>query len=99
QKITAYASSTLLNRLLRTMHAPQVKRETVEMTAPAARSGRSHPLGTPKERLSEHAKEILQEAPRRSAESGRREIGTEHLLLALTESGLKYTDHDANVFG
>ncbi|WP_114947435.1 ATP-dependent Clp protease ATP-binding subunit [Microvirga calopogonii] len=38
------------------------------------------------ERLSEHAEEILQAAARRAGDFGRREVDTEHLLLALTES-------------
>src|SRR5215213_1829797 len=43
------------------------------------------------ENLSEHAMEILQQAARRTAESGRREVDTEHLLLALTESDVVRT--------
>ncbi len=35
--------------------------------------------------------EILQQAARRAAESGRREVDTEHLLLALTESDVVRT--------
>jgi ATP-dependent Clp protease ATP-binding subunit ClpC len=59
-----------------------------------ASPGRSAPVGTARgsrsgdaeERLSEHAKELLQSAARRAAEFGRREVDTEHLLLALTDS-------------
>src|SRR4051812_10075608 len=43
------------------------------------------------ENLSEHAMEILQQAARRTAECGRREVDTEHLLLALTESDVVRT--------
>ena len=43
------------------------------------------------ENLSEHAMEILQQAAQRTAESGRREVDTEHLLLALTESDVVRT--------
>ncbi|WP_262297911.1 ATP-dependent Clp protease ATP-binding subunit [Microvirga sesbaniae] len=43
------------------------------------------------ERLSEHAEEILQAAARRAGDFGRREVDTEHLLLALTESDVVRT--------
>jgi len=43
------------------------------------------------ERLSEHAEEILQAAAQRAADFGRREVDTEHLLLALTESDVVRT--------
>ncbi len=43
------------------------------------------------ERLSEHAEEILQSAARRAGDFGRREVDTEHLLLALTESDVVRT--------
>jgi len=43
------------------------------------------------DRLSEHAEEILQSAARRAADFGRREVDTEHLLLALTESDVVRT--------
>ncbi|MBS3652096.1 ATP-dependent Clp protease ATP-binding subunit [Pseudaminobacter sp. 19-2017] len=43
------------------------------------------------DRLSEHAEEILQSAARRAGEFGRREVDTEHLLLALTESDVVRT--------
>jgi ATP-dependent Clp protease ATP-binding subunit ClpC len=43
------------------------------------------------ERLSTQADEILQKAAREAAEAGRREVDTEHLLLALTESGVVRT--------
>jgi len=55
--------------------------------ANAARSaGSRRPAAGGAERLSEHAEEILQAAARRAADFGRREVDTEHLLLALTES-------------
>src|SRR3954470_2598932 len=43
------------------------------------------------ERLSEHAQELLQHAAQRAVEFGRREVDTEHLLLALTESDVVRT--------
>ncbi|WP_046863480.1 ATP-dependent Clp protease ATP-binding subunit [Microvirga massiliensis] len=43
------------------------------------------------ERLSAHAEEILQAAAREAAEAGRREVDTEHLLLALTQSDVVRT--------
>jgi ATP-dependent Clp protease ATP-binding subunit ClpC len=43
------------------------------------------------ENLSEHAKEILQGAARHAREMGRREVDTEHLLLALTDSDVVRT--------
>ena len=43
------------------------------------------------DRLSEHAEEILQSAARRAGDFGRREVDTEHLLLALTESDVVRT--------
>ncbi len=43
------------------------------------------------DRLSKHAEEILQGAAREAAEAGRREVDTEHLLLALTESDVVRT--------
>ena len=43
------------------------------------------------DRLSGHAEEILQSAARRAAEFGRREVDTEHLLMALTESDVVRT--------
>ncbi|MFL0585512.1 AAA family ATPase [Sphingomonas olei] len=43
------------------------------------------------ERLSEHAEEILQGAARRASDFGRREVDTEHLLFALTESDVVRT--------
>ncbi|WP_201829327.1 ATP-dependent Clp protease ATP-binding subunit [Microvirga zambiensis] len=55
--------------------------------ANAARSaGSRRPAAGGAERLSEHVEEILQAAARRAADFGRREVDTEHLLLALTES-------------
>ncbi|MBB4039887.1 ATP-dependent Clp protease ATP-binding subunit ClpC [Microvirga flocculans] len=43
------------------------------------------------DRLSGHAEEILQSAARRAGEFGRKEVDTEHLLLALTESDVVRT--------
>jgi ATP-dependent Clp protease ATP-binding subunit ClpC len=43
------------------------------------------------ERLSAHAEEILQKAAREAAEHGRREVDTEHLLLALCDSDVVRT--------
>ena len=43
------------------------------------------------DRLSEHAEEILQSAAQRAGDFGRREVDTEHLLLALTESDVVRT--------
>ncbi|QFU16913.1 AAA domain-containing protein [Microvirga thermotolerans] len=43
------------------------------------------------DRLSEHAEEILQAAARRAGDFGRKEVDTEHLLLALTESDVVRT--------
>jgi ATP-dependent Clp protease ATP-binding subunit ClpC len=54
-------------------------------------SGRRRRGGGGAENLSEHAMEILQAAARRAVESGRREVDTEHLLLALTESDVVRT--------
>jgi ATP-dependent Clp protease ATP-binding subunit ClpC len=48
-------------------------------------------IGEPEDRLSEHAKEILQSAAERAAQFGRREVDTEHLLYALTESDVVKT--------
>src|SRR4051794_27955405 len=53
---------------------------------PSRGSGRSRRGGDPEDRLSDHAKELLQTAARRAADFNRREVDTEHLLLALTES-------------
>jgi ATP-dependent Clp protease ATP-binding subunit ClpC len=56
------------------------------------RSGRSgRRRGDADERLSEHAQELLQHAAQRAVEFGRREVDTEHLLLALTESDVVRT--------
>src|SRR3954454_8988037 len=57
---------------------------------PRARGGAAR-SGGGAENLSAHAMEILQDAARRTAESGRREVDTEHLLLALTESDVVRT--------
>ena len=48
-------------------------------------------IGEPEDRLSEHAKEILQSAAERAVQFGRREVDTEHLLFALTESDVVRT--------
>jgi ATP-dependent Clp protease ATP-binding subunit ClpC len=48
-------------------------------------------IGEPEDRLSEHAKEILQAAAERAVQFGRREVDTEHLLFALTESDVVRT--------
>lgn len=56
----------------------------------AAGRGRGASAGVA-ERLSTHAEEILQGAAREAAEAGRREVDTEHLLLALTESDVVRT--------
>src|SRR5947209_17604787 len=55
------------------------------------RSGGGRRRGEADERLSEHATELLQQAARRAADFGRREVDTEHLLLALTESDVVRT--------
>jgi ATP-dependent Clp protease ATP-binding subunit ClpC len=65
-------------------------------TAIPIRSGRGRArgrgaAGSVAERLSEHAEEILQSAARRASDFGRREVDTEHLLMALTESGVVRT--------
>jgi ATP-dependent Clp protease ATP-binding subunit ClpC len=54
-------------------------------------SSRGRRTGDAEERLSEHAKELLQVAARRAVDFGRREVDTEHLLLALTESDVVRT--------
>jgi len=48
-------------------------------------------MGEPEDRFSEHAKEILQSAAERAIQSGRREVDTEHLLYALTDSDVVRT--------
>jgi ATP-dependent Clp protease ATP-binding subunit ClpC len=63
-------------------------------TAIPARRGTSRSRGAAAditERLSAHADEILQKAAREAAEAGRREVDTEHLLLALTQSDVVRT--------
>jgi ATP-dependent Clp protease ATP-binding subunit ClpC len=57
---------------------------------PIGRGGRRGPPGLA-ERLSQHAEELLQVAARKAADLGRREVDTEHLLLALTESDVVRT--------
>nr|WP_249776168.1 AAA family ATPase [Bradyrhizobium sp. AC87j1] len=54
-------------------------------------SSRGRRTGDAEERLSEHAKELLQVAARRAVDFGRREVDTEHLLLALSESDVVRT--------
>ncbi|CAN7584662.1 AAA family ATPase [Phenylobacterium sp. LjRoot219] len=56
-----------------------------------ARSGAPRPRRSSTENLSEHAKEILQKAAQEAVEMGRREVDTQHLLLALTESDVVRT--------
>ncbi|MDK4725481.1 AAA family ATPase [Rhizobium phaseoli] len=53
--------------------------------APVGRGGRRASAGLA-ERLSEQADKILQTAGKKAASLGRREVDTEHLLFALTES-------------
>jgi ATP-dependent Clp protease ATP-binding subunit ClpC len=63
-----------------------------ESPAPRRRmTGRRRPAPGIGESLSAHAEEILQSAARRAAEKGRREVDTEHLLYALTESDVVRT--------
>jgi ATP-dependent Clp protease ATP-binding subunit ClpC len=62
-----------------------------EAGRPRGEPGRSRRAGDADERLSEHAMELLQNAARRAAEMGRREVDTEHLLLALTDSDVVRT--------
>ena len=57
---------------------------------PVRRGGRRGARGLA-ERVSEHAEELLQEAARQAVEFGRREVDTEHLLLALTDSDVVRT--------
>ncbi|MBC6982852.1 ATP-dependent Clp protease ATP-binding subunit [Caulobacter sp. 17J80-11] len=58
---------------------------------PPARAARASARSGPAENLSQHAQEILQGAARRTQEMGRREVDTEHLLSALTESDVVRT--------
>ncbi len=58
---------------------------------PRARRGGGDEAG---DRLSEHAKELLQGAARQAVELGRQEVDTEHLLLALAESEVVKTLFD-----
>jgi ATP-dependent Clp protease ATP-binding subunit ClpC len=59
----------------------------VESGEPARRSAASDV----EDRISEHAKELLQTAARHAVERGRREVDTEHLLLALLDSDVVQT--------
>ncbi|SOR27607.1 Chaperone protein ClpB [Methylorubrum extorquens] len=57
-------------------------------------ASRGRPAGGIAERLSAHAEEILQGAARRARDLNRREVDTEHLLYALTESDVVRTIFD-----
>ena len=59
-------------------------------SVPAGR-GRSRSSAGMAERLSEQAEAILQDAARKAHDLGRREVDTEHLLFALTESEVVQT--------
>ena len=48
-------------------------------------------IGEPEDRLSDHAKDLLQAAAERAVQFGRREVDTEHLLYALTNSDVVRT--------
>ena len=61
-----------------------------ERTAPRALD-RARRSGEAEERISDHAKELLQGAARHAIEHRRTEVDTEHLLLALTESDVVRT--------
>ena len=61
------------------------RRGLSERTAPPALD-RARRSGEAEERISDHAKELLQGAARHAIEHRRTEVDTEHLLLALTES-------------
>ena len=65
--------------------------------APVRRGGRRGSRGLA-ERVSEQAEKLLQEAARKAADLGRREVDTEHLLYALTDSDvcLLYTSDAAD---
>ncbi len=58
-------------------------RRSIPVRAGRGRGGAAGTAGTA-ERLSSHAEEILQDAARHATETGRREVDTEHLMLALT---------------
>lgn len=55
------------------------------------RATRARQVAGGAERLSAHAEEILQKAAHEAAEHGRREVDTEHLLLALCDSDVVRT--------
>ena len=57
---------------------------------PAGRAGSNRP-GEVEDRLSQHAKDLLQTAARHTQEFNRREVDTEHLLLALLDSDVVRT--------
>jgi ATP-dependent Clp protease ATP-binding subunit ClpC len=57
----------------------------------AGRSTAGRRAGDVEDRLSEHAKDLLQTAARRAQELGRREVDTEHLMMALLESDVVRT--------
>ncbi|MDB5448173.1 MAG: Clp protease ClpC [Phenylobacterium sp.] len=48
-------------------------------------------IGEPEDRLSDHAKDLVQTAAERAVQFGRREVDTEHLLYALTSSDVVRT--------
>ncbi|TGR03167.1 ATP-dependent Clp protease ATP-binding subunit [Mesorhizobium sp. M4B.F.Ca.ET.190.01.1.1] len=70
--------------------SPFGERGLNESTAPRSLD-RAQRSGEAAERLSEHAKELLQAAARQASEHRRGEVDTEHLLLALTESDVVRT--------
>ncbi|WP_161138964.1 Clp protease N-terminal domain-containing protein [Propylenella binzhouense] len=61
-----------------------------EPTAPRALD-RARRSGEAEERISDHAKELLQSAARHAVEHRRTEVDTEHLLIALTKSDVVRT--------
>lgn len=87
------SSSPLAGARDRREEAPEA-RDPAASAPPRSGRGRARGRGAAAgvaERLSEHADEILQSAARRAADFGRREVDTEHLLLALTESDVVRT--------
>ena len=60
-------------------------------TGPGTTGRRGQSTGSLTDRLSTHAEEMLQTAARRAQEQGRREVDTEHLLHALTDSDVVRT--------
>ncbi|MDB5465696.1 MAG: Clp protease ClpC [Phenylobacterium sp.] len=57
----------------------------------SGRRGTAPRAGEFEDRLSEHAKDLLQTAARRASEYGRREVDTEHLMMALLDSDVVRT--------